>query len=134
MKHYLLDTSALLTLRDDEQGAEEVAQILMQAEAEKVKVFGCFITLMEVLYRVWKDENETAGKLAYTQCKSLPVVWLHENIELLEQAAKIKANYSVSLADAWIAACAVLQDAWLVHKDPEFVALDFIRQKPLPYK
>jgi predicted nucleic acid-binding protein len=134
MKHYLLDTSALLTLRDDEQGAEEVAQILMQAEAEKVKVFGCFITLMEVLYRVWKDENEIAGKLAYTQCKSLPVVWLHESTELLEQAAKIKANYSVSLADAWIAACAVLQDAWLIHKDPEFVALDFIRQKLLPYK
>jgi predicted nucleic acid-binding protein len=134
MKHYLLDTSALLTLRDDEQGAEEVAQILMQAEAEKVKVFGCFITLMEVLYRVWKDENEIAGKLAYTQCKSLPVVWLHESTELLEQAAEIKAIYSVSLADAWIAACAVLQDAWLIHKDPEFVALEFIRQKPLPYK
>jgi predicted nucleic acid-binding protein len=134
MKHYLLDTSALLTLRDDEQGAEEVAQILMQAEAEKVKVFGCFITLMEVLYRVWKDENEIAGKLAYTQCKSLPVVWLHESTELLEQAAEIKAIYSVSLADAWIAACAVLQDAWLIHKDPEFVALDFIRQKLLPYK
>jgi len=134
MKHYLLDTSALLTLRDDEQGAEEVAQILMQAKAEKVKVFGCFITLMEVFYRVWKDENEQEGRLAYTQCQSLPVVWLHENIELLEQAAKIKANHSVSLADAWIAACAVLQDAWLIHKDPEFVALDFIRQKPLPYK
>jgi len=134
MKHYLLDTSALLTLRDDEQGAEEVAHILMQAEAEKVKVFGCFMTLMEIFYRVWKDENEVEGKLAYTQCKSLPIVWLHENIELLEQAAKIKANYSVSLADAWIAACAVLQDAWLIHKDPEFVALGFIRQKPLPFK
>ena len=134
MKHYLLDTSALLTLRDDEQGAEEVAQILMQAKAEKVKVFGCFMTLMEVFYRVWKDENEQEGRLAYTQCQSLPVVWLHESTELLEQAAKIKATHSVSLADAWIAACAVLQDAWLIHKDPEFVALDFIRQKPLPYK
>ena len=49
MKHYLLDTSALLTLRDDEQGAE-------------------------------------------------------------------------------------LQDACLVHKDPDFKVIDSIEQKPLPYR
>lgn len=134
MKHYLLDTSALLTLRDDEQGAEQVAKILMQAEAGKVTVFGCFMTLMEVLYRVWKDENEVEGKLAYAQCKSLPIVWVHESTELLEQASEIKANYRLSLADAWIAASALLQDACLVHKDPEFEALDSIIQKPLPYR
>jgi len=134
MKHYLLDTSALLTLRDDEQGAEQVAKILMQAEAGKVMVFGCFMTLMEVLYRVWKDENEAEGKLAYAQCKSLPIVWVHESTELLEQASEIKANHRLSLADAWIAASAVLQDACLVHKDPEFEALESVMQKPLPYR
>ena len=134
MKHYLLDTSALLTLRDDEKGAEQVVKILMQAEAGKVTVFGCFMTLMEVLYRVWKDENEIEGKLAYAQCKSLPIVWVHESNELLEQASEIKANYRLSLADAWIAASAVLQDACLVHKDPEFGVLDFIQQKLLPYR
>ena len=134
MKQYLLDTSALLTLRDDEPGAEEVAKILTQADQDKVKVFGCFMSLMEVFYRVWKDEDETAGKLAYAQCKSLPIIWVHENTELLEQAAEIKANYRVSLADAWIAACASIQDAMLVHKDPEFNELDSIRQMPLPYK
>ena len=134
MKHYLLDTSALLTLRDDEQGADLVAKILMQAEAGKVTVFGCFMTLMEVLYRVWKDENEVEGKLAYAQCKSLPIVWIHESTELLEQASEIKANYQLSLADAWIAASAVLQGACLVHKDPEFEIIDSIEQKLLPYR
>lgn len=134
MKQYLLDTSALLTLRDDEPGAEEVAKILTQAEQDKAKVFGCFMSLMEVFYRVWKDEGGTAGKLAYAQCKSLPIIWVHENTQLLEQAAKIKANYRVSLADAWIAACASIQDAMLIHKDPEFAAVDLIKQKPLPYK
>jgi len=134
MKHYLLDTSALLTLRDDEAGAEEVAKILMQAEAETVKVFGCFMTLMEIFYRVWKDENEVEGKLAYAQCQSLPIEWIHESTELLEQAARLKANYRLSLADAWIAASAVLQEACLIHKDPEFNALDLVKQRPLPYK
>jgi len=134
MKHYLLDTSALLTLRDDEQGAELVAKILMQAEAGKVTVFGCFMTLMEVLYRVWKDENEVEGKLAYAQCKSLPIVWIHESTELLEQASEIKANYQLSLADAWIAASAILQGACLVHKDPEFEVIESIEKKLLPYR
>ncbi len=134
MKHYLLDTSALLTLRDDEAGAEEVAKILMQAEADTVKVFGCFMTLMEIFYRVWKDENEVEGKLAYAQCPSLPIEWIHESTELLEQAARLKANYRLSLADAWIAASAVLQEACLVHKGPEFNALDLVEQRPLPYK
>ena len=134
MKHYLLDTSALLALRDDEQGAEQVANILMQAEEGKVTVFGCFMTLMEVFYRVWKDENEVEGKLAYVQCKSLPIVWVHESTELLEQASEIKANYRLSLADAWIAASAVLKDACLVHKNPEFEIIDNIKQNPLPYK
>ena len=134
MKHYLLDTSALLSLRDDEPGAGDVAKILVQAEADSVKVFGCFMTLMEILYRVWKDEGEVEGKLAYAQCKSLPILWIHESTELLERAAMIKASYSVSLADAWIAACALQQDACLVHKDPEFTALLLVKQKLLPYK
>jgi predicted nucleic acid-binding protein len=39
----------------------------------------------------------------------------------------------LSVADAWIAASAVLLRATLVHKDPEFEPLD-IPQHRLPYK
>ena len=56
MKCYVFDTSALLTLRDNESGAEQVADLLYQAESLKIKGLVCFISLMEVLYRVWKDE------------------------------------------------------------------------------
>lgn len=31
---------------------------------------------MEVLYRVWKDEGERAGRLAYEQLKALPLSWV----------------------------------------------------------
>jgi len=126
MKHYLLDTSALLTLRDDEPGSDKVAEILRVAQGGEARVSGCFITLMEVLYRVWKDEGEAEGRLAYSQCLALPIQWVHESRELLEQAAALKAQHPVSLADAWITACAQLQGAELVHKDPE------LRPLPLP--
>jgi len=133
MKRYLLDTSALLTLRDEEDGAEQVAAILGQARQQRAHCFACFLTLMEVFYRVWKDEGELAGRLAYEQCQALPLTWIHEDKALLEKAAAVKATQQISLADAWIGACAILQNAELVHKDPEFEGLD-CAQVRLPYK
>ena len=100
MKRYLLDTSALLTLRDDEPGAERVAEVLQQAAKGKARCYGCFISLMEVLYRVWRDENEASGRLAYQQCLALPVEWVRDSDALLLKAAEMKALYSLSLADA----------------------------------
>lgn len=133
MKRWLLDTSALLALRDDEAGADEVVALLVKARAGKARCFGCFISLMEVLYRVWKDEGEAAGRLAHAQCLALPIEWLHETPEMLETAARLKATQRLSLADAWIAAAAELKAATLVHKDPEFAALS-LSQQVLPYK
>jgi len=133
MNRYLLDTSALLTLRDNEAGADQVANLLYEAQKGQTLCLACFMTLMELLYRVWKDEGETAGRLAYEQCYTLPIDWVHEDQPLLEKAAELKAVYPISLADAWIAAAAVLQDAELVHKDPEFAHVP-CRQLALPYK
>lgn len=133
MKAYLLDTSALLALRDNEDGADQVADILHQAQQAKAQCLGCFMSLMELFYRVWKDESELEGRLAYQQCLSLPIEWIHEHRALLEKAAEIKASHQLSLADAWIAATALLQDAILVHKDPEFAVLAS-KQMVLPYK
>lgn len=133
MNRYLLDTSALLTLRDDEDGAGQVADILQQTQQGKTQCYGCFMSLMEVLYRVWKDENEQEGKLAYQQCLALPMVWVHEDKALLEKAAEIKATHQLSLADAWIGAAALLHDLMLIHKYPEFANVN-CRQLVLSYK
>jgi predicted nucleic acid-binding protein len=133
MKRYLLDTSALLTLRDDEPGADRVAEVLQLAAIGKARCYGCFISLMEVLYRVWRDEDEATGRFAYQQCLALPMEWVHESEALLLKSAQIKASYALSLADAWVAACAQEQGAVLLHKDPEFKALP-IEQEVLPLK
>jgi len=121
----LLDTSALLTLRDDEPGAARVEEALEQPG----RCYACFLSRMEVLYRVWKDEDERAGRLAYEQLKALPLQWVEASEPLLEQAASIKARYSLSLADAWIAAAAQQVGATLLHKDPEFRAIANLPQE-----
>ena len=133
MKRFLLDTSALLTLRDDEPGADRVAEVLRLANENKAKCYGCFMSLMEVFYRVWRDEDKASGQLAYQQCLALPIEWLQSSDSLLSKAAEFKALYPLSLADAWIAACASEQGAVLLHKDPEFKPLP-IAQEFLPLK
>ena len=133
MKRYVLDTSALLTPRDDEPGAHRVAEVLNLAARGKARCYGCFISLMEVLYRVWRGEDEARGRLAYQQCLALPMEWLRDSDALLLRAAELKARHPLALADAWIAACALERGAVLMHKDPEFNAVG-VEQEVLPLK
>lgn len=125
---WLLDTSALLALRDNEAGAERVADLLRQAIDAQSMVLACFMSRMEVLYRVWKDENERQARLADAQLQSLPIRWVAASDPLLEQAAAIKACHALSVADAWIAAAAQQEGAVLVHRDPEFRAIPSLSQ------
>ena len=124
MPAFCLDTSAILTLRDDEPGAERVAMLLDGPDP----CFACFMTRMEVLYRVWKDEGERSGRLAYEQLQSLPIQWVDQTESLLLEASRIKALHRLSVADAWIAAAALLGRATLLHKDPEFEAITELDQ------
>lgn len=126
---WLLDTSALLALREDEDGAQRVADLLQAAQSGQSRCLVCFMSRMEVLYRVWKDEGERRARLADAQLQSLPLEWISCSDELLERAAAIKACHPLSVADAWIAASAQLQGAVLVHKDPEFRSLGEIPQE-----
>ncbi len=133
MKTYVLDTSALLALRDDEPGADRVAELLGLAQSRKCVCLASFISLMELMYRVWRDDGEALAQLAHDQCLALPITWIHESPELLKAAAALKAKHPLSLADAWIAATAESQRATLVHKDPEFSAVA-VAQEVLPLK
>jgi len=133
MKIYLLDTSALMALRFEEAGAGRVAALLQKAHEKQMVCYGCFMTLMELTYCVWRMDGENAAKLAYQQCLSLPIQWIHETPELLWKSVEIKAKHTLSVGDAWIAACAILHHATLLHKDPEFSAVP-IKQESLPFK
>lgn len=117
---YTLDTSAVVAYFADEPGAAQVEGLLATAEAGKAVVFASFMTYMEVLYRFWRRHGEREGKIAYMRLRALPVRRLDVTEGLLLRAGKVKATHDLSVADAWIAATAVVTDSRLVHKDPEF--------------
>jgi len=53
---YLLDTSAILTLWNVEDGADTVENILKRSP--HIAVFVSFMTFMEGKYRIWKENGK----------------------------------------------------------------------------
>ncbi|HEX9444684.1 MAG TPA: PIN domain-containing protein, partial [Candidatus Binatia bacterium] len=70
---FVLDTSALLALRGDEIGAGRVEALLAQGKKGQCRLLISFMTRMEVLCRVWRDEAEEAAREALRLVQSFPV-------------------------------------------------------------
>lgn len=131
---FVLDTSALLTLRQDEAGADLVAEIL-RTSGPAGTVYISFMTLMEYFYVLTRREGESEAREGYARLQQLPLAIIGSAEPLGLTAARFKATASLSVADAWIAATARQLSATLVHKDPEFEQLaSAITLQPLPYK
>lgn len=128
---FVLDTSAILSLIEGEQGAERVLNILRQE-----KVWLPWIVLMETHYISLQERGRAEADIRYALLKQLEATILWEASEaVLLTASRLKAHHRLSLADAIIAAFAQQLGATLVHKDPEYEGLsDEISLEALPYK
>jgi predicted nucleic acid-binding protein len=128
---YLLDTSALFTLMEDEAGADRVQAVLLEGLA-----YLPWPVLLETYYITQREQGQTEADRRYALIKQLPATLLWDMDEpTLLTAARLKAAYRLSLADALVAAFAARQKAILLHKDPEFAVLaDYVSLEALPYK
>jgi predicted nucleic acid-binding protein len=131
---FVLDTSALISFKENEPGADDVDRILREA-GPKHRVYVSFMTLMEFFYIVQQEQGESTARRSYLELKQLPLHVVESDEELGLAAARIKASHRLSVADAWVAATAERLGAILVHKDPEFEPLQrTLTLQPLPYK
>ncbi|MBU0511089.1 MAG: PIN domain-containing protein [Chloroflexi bacterium] len=92
--------------------------------------------LLEVTYISRQERGEAEAEYRYAAIKELPadIIWEMDEPTLLT-AARWKANYHISFTDAIIAAYTLRQGATLLHKDPEFEALEGqLAVEALPYK
>ena len=128
-RSFVLDTSALLALRGDESGAGRVETLLAQAKRQQCRLLVSFMTRMEILYCVQREEGEEAARDALRLVDSFSIEWVSCDAAILDKASRIKASGRISVADSWIAATASVFSATLVHKDPEFESLADIPQE-----
>jgi predicted nucleic acid-binding protein len=126
---YVFDTSAVIAYLYDERGADKVESTLFGGG----KVLVPFIALMEVEYKVLRELPVDDAPKQIAVLDSWPIVVAESDARWRHEAARIKAGGKISLADAWVASLALLEDAELVHKDPEFDSISGLKHMRLPY-
>jgi predicted nucleic acid-binding protein len=127
---YLLDTSAVLTLIEDEPGADRVEELLRTGT-----VLLPFIAGLETYYITLREAGADEAERRLFLLRQLPVRWLDTvDDAIIVTAGRFKARHRLSFADCLVAAFAAKAGAVLVHKDPEYDALSAVPQERLPYK
>lgn len=128
---YVFDTSALLTLWNDEEGADSVEQMLRSG----AQIYVSFMSCMEGRCRIWKNAGKDESEEFSKYLDLLPLKRIDITDSIFEKSIEIKATKSLSVCDSWILATAISTGAVLVHKDPEFEQVkSMVRLKELPYK
>ncbi len=133
-KSFVLDTSAVLALWNDERGADQVERILKTVGFES-KIYISFITLMEGKYLLWRRVGKETAEEFERMIRNLPLSRVDVTDSILNYAAEVKSTTRLSMADSWIIATAIETGSALVHKDPEFEQVKGrLELIPLPYK
>jgi len=118
----------LIRFLGDEAGAEDVQRIVEGEEP----VLLPFMTIMEVNYVLRRALSPSEVEHTMAALREWPVIIAESSPEWGRVAAEVKSQGGLSVADAWIASLALLHDAELVHKDPEFDAVEGLRSHGLP--
>jgi predicted nucleic acid-binding protein len=130
-KPFVIDTSALVTALEGEEGAERVKNVMTNES-----VIIPFMALLELYYITLREQGQSLAetRLDLLLRSGAQIAWTLD-IELLRIAAGFKAAGRISLGDCIIAAFAKNSDAILLHKDPEFASLaGKLEMEILPYK
>ena len=130
-ERFVLDSSAIIALMEEEDGADRVAEVL-----SRQNVILPYMVLLEVYYISLRESGQADADHRYVLMKQLPVkiLWNTDEAVLLT-VARFKVFRRISLADSVIAAYAKMHNAVLLHKDPEYEALaDEIKLEGLPFK
>jgi len=124
-KRIILDTSAILTYFEGEEGKKTVEEFLIESASHEIELFIPFSAAIEFYYINFNSQGEETANQRFAMLMSLPVEVLKSIDEpYMIQAGRLKASYPISFADALIAAYVYLENASLVHKDPEYLALE----------
>ncbi|GAG61558.1 unnamed protein product, partial [marine sediment metagenome] len=126
---------AIFTVLNDETGTDIVKTILETAQSRTNTIIHMpFIALMEAEYLLLRSYSPDETEHVISRVLAWPMQLAESSPEWRHQAAYVKSVWNVSLADAWIAGLAILLNAKLIHKDPEFDAIPQLQTVRLPSK
>jgi len=92
-RRYVLDSTAFLTMFEDEEGADTVQDLLERANRGEIFVFVSFVTFTEVFYISIRRKGEEEGFRRMGLMNALPVTRIESSKELSLTAGRLKASY-----------------------------------------
>jgi ribonuclease VapC len=120
----VLDAFALLAFLQREPGHQRVRSLLDDAASERVLLSMCIVNFGEVLYCLERRQGTAAADALVANVRGLPFNLADADLGLTVSAARIKAAFPVSLADAYAAALAQRLNAAVLTGDPDFQRLE----------
>ena len=124
----LLDTKPLIKLFAQEEGWEEVKDILSRIEAGQLEAGISVVTLTEIYYKYLQEQRPDLAKTRTEQLRyALYLKKLEIDQDVAIKAGEFKGKYGISIADAFIAASAYSQDATVISDDPDFGKISEIK-------
>lgn len=134
MAIYVLDTSAVVAVLDREPGFEKVAALLDETRLARDTILLLpFMTLMEVEYQRLRSMTVDQTNYWLGVVARWPVEVVESTPQWGREAARVKSKGGLSLGDSWVASLALMNEAELIHKDPEFDRVDGLQAIRLPY-
>jgi len=115
---FVLDTSALLTFLYSERGWNRVQALLLRAVDGRANVRLHRIHMGEAYYVLYRKGGERAAEEMVDDAQRLPII-VEDRVSpaLMREAARIKATYKLSYADAFAGGLAKVREGTLVSSD-----------------
>lgn len=121
---YVLDSFAVLAYFEGEPGMARVRTLLTEATKGALALHLSVINLGEILYIVEREQGLVVAQRALAALDQLPVQVQPADRNVVLSAARLKARYPISYADAFAVVVAQEQQAVLLTGDPEFKPLE----------
>jgi predicted nucleic acid-binding protein len=121
---YVLDTTAIISFFKAEPSGAQVRDLLLE---QPTNLLLPFMTVMEAQYVLARSFTTSQVDQFIATLRGLGSPIIESEPAWGALAARVKSRGGLSLADAWIASLALMHDAELVHKDPEFDSVEGLR-------
>lgn len=120
MKRYVLDTYSIIAYLEGESSGKGLIPILENAVEDKAELFLSVVNWGEVYYIALREGGKERAELYRSIIDKYPIKVVDADKDLTLLAAKYKAHYKMSYADAFAAGLAETKKAALVTGDKEF--------------
>jgi len=120
----VLDSYALIAYLENESSADQVKELLLQAEASGKSLLMSIVNWGEVYYALSRSKGEPKAEEGVLIIDQLPITLIEINRAVAYQAARLKARYAVAFGDCFAAALAMVNQGRVLTGDPEFKNLE----------